>query len=105
MLVGITPLLGLFHLSAPLLWFIAASLLAFIVASIDGPIAAFLTGCFPTEVRYTGVSIAYSLGAAIIGGLSPSLLVLLQEQFQSHNVLSLYLMGSAVIMLLTLLML
>ncbi|MDF2939836.1 MAG: transporter [Gammaproteobacteria bacterium] len=60
--------------------YIAVSLLAIAVAAIDGPIAAFLVESFPAAVRYTGVSLSYSLGLAMMGGLSP----MLMEWGQNH---------------------
>ena len=105
MLVGIFPLLLLFQQPSLWLWFGIATILALIVAAADGPMAAFLTASFPTEIRYTSVSISYSVGAAVIGGVSPSVLALLQHHLPTQHVLAAYLAVSAVIVLLTLFLL
>ena len=41
------------------------------VAVLFGPMAAFLAELFPTKVAYSGVSLGYSLGAVLGGGLAP----------------------------------
>lgn len=101
MIIGIFPLIELFHFMSLWIWFTAATLLAIIVAAVDGPMAAFLTSSFSTETRYTGVSISYNLGAAVMGGLSPSILLLLPHQTS----LTWYLIISAVVMLIALILL
>ncbi len=45
--------------------------LAIFDASIYGPGAAWFSEQFPTEVRYSGVSIGYQVGTLISGGLTP----------------------------------
>jgi len=101
-IIGIFPLLQLFHQTDLFYYVIAATLLAIIVAAIDGPMAAFLTNSFPTATRYTGVSISYNVGAAIFGGLSPTVLIALQHHLSMSHVLSKYLILSAIIMLVAL---
>ncbi|OGT31287.1 MAG: hypothetical protein A3E87_10275 [Gammaproteobacteria bacterium RIFCSPHIGHO2_12_FULL_35_23] len=99
MLVGAFPLLLLFSKPLPWLWYFAASILAIIVAAADGPLMAFLTEVFPTEVRYTGVSLSYNLGAAVIGGLSPGILAFLQAHLAIVDLVSWYLILGATVML------
>jgi ATP/ADP translocase len=38
---------------------------------IYGPIAAFLVELFPTQIRYTSLSLPYHIGNGIFGGLTP----------------------------------
>ena len=59
-----------------------------------------LVELFPTSVRYTGIAIAYNVGFAIFGGLTPLIATYLIKT--THNVLapSLYLMISALFCLL-----
>ena len=102
MIVGIVPLLMLFHHGSFWMWVGAALGLAILVALADGPTSVFLTENFTTEVRYTGVSMSYNIGAGLIGGLSPALLTLLQMHVSFGVLLPAYLMGSAVLMLLVL---
>lgn len=98
-IIGIFPVLLLLHHASVFLWLIAATALALMVAATDGPLAAFLTEAFPTEVRYTAVSVSYSLGAGVVGGLSPVFLGLLTKQSHTFGVISLYLVVAAFLML------
>jgi MHS family proline/betaine transporter-like MFS transporter len=98
MLLFVYPTFSLFHASSMAIWLIAATLLAIFVGAVDGPIAAFLVHCFPTRIRYSGVSISYSFGAALCGGFSPIILTLLQNQ-SNLPMFQFYLMISAVIFL------
>jgi metabolite-proton symporter len=46
-----------------------------------GPQAAYFTELFSTEVRYSGASLGYQLGAIIGGALAPTIAVLLWDRF------------------------
>ena len=46
-----------------------------------GPQAAYFTELFSTEVRYSGASLGYQLGAIIGGALAPTIAVLLWSSF------------------------
>jgi phosphoglycerol transferase MdoB-like AlkP superfamily enzyme len=89
----------LFKSSSFVAWYTAATCLALFVGAVDGPIAAYLVYSFPTKVRYTGVSVCYSLGAALCGGLSPLIITLLQGESQLP-MLQIYIMISVIIFLL-----
>ncbi len=102
MLIGIFPLLHLFECSDPVWWFLAGTGIAFSVAAVDGPLAAFLTTSFPTKIRYTGVSLSYNFGAAIIGGMSPTIIEGIQHLFGNSNVFGWYLIFGACTMILCL---
>lgn len=41
------------------------------VTMVYGPIAAFLVELFPTQIRYTSMSLPYHIGNGIFGGLTP----------------------------------
>ncbi len=43
----------------------------FFVTMVYGPIAAFLVEIFPTNIRYTSMSLPYHIGNGIFGGLTP----------------------------------
>ncbi len=45
-------------------------------------IAGYVSDCFPTRVRYTGISMAYQLSGAIFGGLTPLVGTILAEKFK-----------------------
>jgi MFS family permease len=57
-------------LNAPMVVLILATLMIY-VALVYGPIAAFLVELFPTEIRYTSISLPYHLGNGWFGGLLP----------------------------------
>jgi MFS family permease len=43
------------------------------VAMVYGPIAAFLVEMFPTNIRYTSMSLPYHIGNGVFGGLLPAI--------------------------------
>lgn len=47
-------------------------------------IAGFVSEFFPTNVRYTGISMGYQVSGAIFGGLTPILGTILAERFQGE---------------------
>lgn len=97
MLLSIIPCLLLFHVPSTFIWFLAATWLALLVALGDGPIAAFLTQQFNTNVRYSGVSICYNIGAGIFGGFGPSVVLFLQHRFGWQHSFGYYLMTMALV--------
>ncbi len=102
MILFIFPILKLFNIHSYLIILFATFLLACIIAAVDGPIAAYLVNCFSTETRYTGVSISYSVGAALFGGVSPAVIIALQNHFLNYTIFGWYLMCSAIIMIVSL---
>jgi glucan phosphoethanolaminetransferase (alkaline phosphatase superfamily) len=49
------------------------ALLVFYVTMVYGPIAAMLVEMFPTNIRYTSMSLPYHIGNGWFGGLLPSI--------------------------------
>jgi MFS family permease len=49
--------------------------------ALYGPVAAFFTEIFSPEVRYSGASIGYQIGAVFGGGLAPLISTALSAQF------------------------
>jgi MFS family permease len=56
--------------SLPLL-LVALAVALYLMGLTYGPLSAWLTGRFPTRVRYTGASMAFNVGGIIGGGLTP----------------------------------
>lgn len=56
--------------SLPLI-FVALAVALYLMGLAYGPLGAWLTGRFPTRVRYTGASMAFNLGGIIGGGIAP----------------------------------
>lgn len=78
---------------------LVTAVLGVVTACYFGPLPALLTSMFPTEVRTTGVSVAYNLGVTLIGGVAPLVLTWLIDVTHSLNSPSLYYMGVAVVSL------
>ena len=66
-----------------------------------GPQAAFFTELFSTEVRYSGASLGYQLGAIVGGALAPTIAVLLWNNFGIFWV-SVYIALAAILTLISL---
>jgi hypothetical protein len=60
-------------LNAPSLWTVFATLSAslFVMSFVHAPLGAWLAGLFPVPVRYSGVSLAFTIGGIAGGALSP----------------------------------
>ena len=63
-----------------------------------GPQAAYFTELFSTEVRYSGASLGYQIGAIVGGALAPTLAVLLWKEL-GITFVSLYILLAAVLTL------
>nr|WP_296780058.1 MFS transporter [Rhodococcus sp. (in: high G+C Gram-positive bacteria)] len=73
-------------------------------SALFGPLAAFLVELFPTKVAYSGVSLGYSLGAVLGGGLAPFIASLLMRASDGNSwTVSLYLTIGGAITLISLL--
>ncbi len=53
----------------------------FFLAMMYGPQAAFFTELFSTEVRYSGASLGYQLGAIVGGAFAPTIATILWKQY------------------------
>lgn len=60
-------------LNAPSLWVMGAtlSLSLFVMSFVHAPLGAWLASLFPVEVRYSGVSLAFTIGGIVGGATSP----------------------------------
>ncbi|MEO7208329.1 MAG: MFS transporter [Steroidobacteraceae bacterium] len=47
------------------------SLLLFVMGLVYGPLGAWMPSLFPARVRYTGVSVAFTIGGILGGGIAP----------------------------------
>jgi len=68
-----------------------ASILAFYIA----PIPTLVTELFPARTRYTGMSLACNLAAAIFGGTAPMLVTTLITKTESNYPIAIYIMFAA----------
>jgi MFS family permease len=67
------------------------------LAMMYGPLAAFFGELFPPEIRYSGASLGYQLGAVIGGAATPLLATELIESTGTSNSLALLLIGLSVL--------
>lgn len=70
-----------------------------------GPQAALIAELFPTNVRYSGTSVAYQIGAIAGGGFAPLIATSLYAQYGSSTPISVYVMALGALSLGAILML
>ena len=97
----------LLAMGLPLFWMINTGSLGLIYLSLAifavglgltyGPQAAMYSEVFPADVRFSGVSIAYALGAILGGAFSPMIAQALLQATGGTTAISLYLMGMSVV--------
>jgi metabolite-proton symporter len=92
---GLTAMaLGLFPLvntRNPALIVAALVALAVVLGITYGPLAALLSELFPTNVRYSGASLGYQIGAILGGGIAPLVAAALYGRWRSSVPITLYL--------------
>ncbi len=69
-----------------LIWMVFIQVL--FVTMVYGPIAAFLVELFPTNIRYTSMSLPYHIGNGVFGGLLPAVAVYLATKANDANSLA-----------------
>ena len=67
-----------------------------------GPQAAFIAEQFPTQVRYAGASLAYTLGGVFAGGIAPLAFQALYRAYGNTRVVAAYATGALAITLIVL---
>jgi metabolite-proton symporter len=73
-------------------WIILAAVGGLLIfAAYSSVIGAFFSELFPTDVRYSGTSVAYNLASVIAGAISPMVALALYEAFGSGQAIALYL--------------
>jgi MHS family proline/betaine transporter-like MFS transporter len=78
---------------------LVSAVLGVLTSFYFGPLPAMLTELFPSEVRTTGVSVAYNIGVTLLGGIAPLVLTWLLDITGLLHAPSLYYMAVAVISL------
>jgi metabolite-proton symporter len=71
----------------------------FIFAAFSAVIGAFFSELFPTEVRYSGVSLAYNLASVLAGSLAPIIAIWLYAKFDTGFAIGAYLAAMGVVSL------
>ena len=86
--------------SGEILWFTVAILVLTIGLGLSyGPQAALYAEMFPTNIRYSGVSIGYAIGAILGGAFAPLIAELLLAETGSSISIGLYIAGLSIISL------
>ncbi len=80
----------------------AEILIAIFLAPIAGTLMALLSETFPTNVRYTGISIAYNASMTVFGGTTPLIAIYLVKSFNSSVAPAYYLITCGVLSLMAL---
>ena len=78
------------------------AVLGVVMALYFGPLPALLTEMFPTEIRTTGMSVAYNLGVTVFGGFAPLALAWLVSATGSLTAPSMYYAAVALLSLVSL---
>lgn len=76
---------------------VAVGLLIF--AAYSSVIGAFFSELFPTEIRYSGVSLAYNLASVLAGSLAPIIAIALYTRFGTGYAIGAYLAAMGTISL------
>ena len=76
-------------------------LLGLIDSALMGVALSAYAEMFPTRVRYTGIALGFNIGAALAGGTAPYICTWLVANTGSHLAPAFFLIGTAVITLLT----
>lgn len=87
---------GLFAVAAQII-------LGFMLAGNDGVLATFISETFPTNIRYSGLSIPFNLGNALFGGTAPLLATFLIATTGNSFSPAFLLIGAAIICFISLL--
>ncbi|MFH5879393.1 MFS transporter [Arthrobacter sp. NA-172] len=62
-----------------------------------GIMPAYFVGVFPAHIRYTGLSLGYTLGAVLAGGLAPIIATFLLGAFGDWQAIALYMSGIGIV--------
>ncbi|MDH6280770.1 MFS transporter [Prescottella agglutinans] len=85
------PFFLLIDTAEPLLIFVSFAVMLLASSLMAGPQAAMIASLFPSNVRYSGTSIAYQIGSILGGGFAPLIATSLYARFGSTTPTSLYL--------------
>lgn len=86
---------------SPVLIVLAVALGQVLIGMMYGPQAAFLAEMFSAEVRYSGVSLGYQIGAILGGALAPIIATALLARYQSTIGVSIYIALACVLTLIS----
>lgn len=73
--------------------------LGIIWAPITAVLGTFFSEIFAPEIRYTGVTLGYQIGAALAGGTAPLIAVAFLSYYESYTPIAIYIMFTGVVSL------
>jgi MHS family proline/betaine transporter-like MFS transporter len=76
-----------------------------LLAAVLAPVPALLSDIFPTATRGTGLALSYNVTATIFGGFSPLIVTILIDSLQNKLAPSFYVMATAALSILAVVML
>jgi metabolite-proton symporter len=94
--------LGLLDTKSPAIIIFAVSFVMIFQAAMFGPQGAFVTEQFPTRVRYTGSSLAYTFAGIVGGGFAPLIFALLLKEYPDTYAIPFYVTAALVVTLIAL---
>jgi MFS family permease len=92
---------ALLHTLVPGLIFLAIVLSLIPYDLMYGPQAALIAECFTGRLRYSGASLGYQLASIVAGGPAPLIAAALFARFQSGYAIAWYMLGCAVVSVLS----
>lgn len=98
-IVGTYPLFMLLNTQDPVSIVLAQLLFAIAVGGYFGPLPALLVEAFPTNIRYSAISITVSISGPVFGGTAPFVVSTLIDWTGSNYVPAFYLIGGAMLSL------
>jgi MFS family permease len=100
--VGSFALFSLFDTKSPAIIIATVSVGMVFQAAMFGPQGAFITEQFPTRVRYTGSSLAYTFAGILGGGFAPLIFATLLREYPDTYAIPAYVTGSLIVTLIAL---
>ena len=98
-IIGTYPLFVLLNTQDPISIVLAQLLFAVAVGGYFGPLPALFVEAFPTNIRYTAISITVSISGPVFGGTAPFIVSTLIDWTGSNYVPAFYLIGGAMLSL------
>ena len=95
----------LIEILSPLAVTLAITVALCFVSMMYGPQAALFAELFPKEVRYSGASLGYQIGAVVGGGFAPIIATALVAHYHSSDPIAVYLCATCGITVISILLL
>jgi MFS family permease len=101
-IIGSFVLFGLLDTKSPTIIIVSISIGMIFQAAMFGPQGAFVTEQFPTRVRYTGSSLAYTFAGVLGGGFAPLIFATLLREYPDTYAIPVYVTAALIVTLIAL---